>query len=338
MKRNLGLDLLKIIACFSVIILHVSGIIATKNNNYTINHILYYMAGLAVPVFFMVNGNLLLNKSNINYNYVFRKIVNIILVVFSWNMLIFFGKLIINKKITNPFVNTASNLIQKGYFWQFWFFGSLIIIYLLLPMLYKYFKNIKSAIIITVILIIISLAIDLLSIIRSVHGSSIIQVHVIQTFRLWTWFAYYLLGGLLGKKEIKEYIIRHINISLNWTIFIISLITISIYQFNMRFIYNNSHAEFFYDNILTFIYILSLFILIYRQNFEKYKSKIVNLLSNNIMGIYIIHVTIIKIFTHFNKFDTTILNICLIFLVSICSSIIVIIISKLPLVNKLVKI
>lgn len=338
MKRNFGLDVLKIMACFSVVVLHVSGIIATNSSEYSINHTLYYTAGLAVPIFFMVNGNLLLNKNNISYNYILKKIINILFVVFSWNILMFLAKLIVKRKMINPFYTSFSNLIQKEYFWQFWFFGALIIIYLVLPILYKYFNDCKSAIIITGIFVVISLIIDLLSLIRSFEGHSIIQVHIIQTFRVWTWFAYYLLGGLLGKQQIKEYLLNNISNFINWIIFLIALISINVYQYNVSFLYKNFHAEFFYDNIITFIWIISLFMLTCRQNFTVKKNKFIDLLSSNIMGIYIVHVTVIKFFTHFYKFDTSITNIGFIFIVFITSLILTLIISKIPLVNRLIRI
>lgn len=61
MKRDVGLDLLKILGCFAVITLHVGG-----SSTDLLNLALYYMASCAVPIFFMVNGNLLLNKHSLN--------------------------------------------------------------------------------------------------------------------------------------------------------------------------------------------------------------------------------------------------------------------------------
>jgi surface polysaccharide O-acyltransferase-like enzyme len=251
-------------------------------------------------------------------------------------MIIFLAKLIIKRKITNPFYTSFKNLIQQDYFWQFWFFGTMIIIYLILPILYKYFNDYKTAIILTVTFIAISLTIDLLNLIRSFNGYSIIQLHIIQTFRLWTWFAYFLLGGLLGKEKVKNFFLNHINNITNWCILSASIIIISIYQYNVGILYKKSNLEYFYDNIFTFIYSISLFILIYRQNFKQ--NKIIKIMSNNIMGIYIVHVTVIKIFTHFYKFNTPILNISFIFIVFICSLILTLVISKIPLFNRLIKI
>lgn len=59
MQRNINIDLLKVIACFCVITLHTVGMDISL-----INSSLYYIAGLAVPMFFMVNGYLLFSKEN----------------------------------------------------------------------------------------------------------------------------------------------------------------------------------------------------------------------------------------------------------------------------------
>ena len=335
MNRNLSLDLLKILSCFSVVVLHVSGSVLKVESSYTVSHALYYAACIAVPIFFMVNGYLLLNKKELSYKYIFKKIINILVIVFCWNLLIYVPMLFIGETINNPIYSSIESLMQIGYFYQFWFFGSLIIIYLFVPIINKSFKNIKKAILLTFTMISICLVIDLISIFRSMKGESIVQINVIQTFRLWTWFAYYLLGGLLGNVTIRNKIISYINIKWNYFILIIALISSNLYQYNMAKLYNTFNAEYFYDNILTFIYVISLFILILRFNFEKAKN-FVAFIGSNMIGIYILHITIIKVLgklIEFNKPFINILMILVVFLTSLLSSWII---SKIPLIKKLI--
>lgn len=338
LERNIGLDLVKVISCLAVVVLHVTGMVPTVIAGYSLKTTLYYMACFAVPLFFMVNGYSLLNKASLSYRYVFKKIFSILLIVFSWNVILFLIRLIAESKMTNPFYMSYSSLIQRDYFWQLWFFGALILIYLVLPVIHKYFSSLKSAIVITGIFVVLCFAVDVTSIVRSSLGLRIVQSQVPQTFRLWTWFAYYLLGGLLGKKQVADFLLKHISASVNWLIFIVSLIIISIYQYNISLLYRDLRAENFYDNIFTFVYVVSLFLLICRQDFTKYKNIATKLISHNVMGIYILHVTLIKVTTHFYKFNTLVTNISLIFIVFIISLAASIIISKLPLANKLIKI
>lgn len=190
-----------------------------------------------------------------------------------------------NNEINNPIYMTVMNLIQKGYFWQFWFFGSLIIMYLALLIKDKYFKQLNKYIMVTIIFIVACLTIDLISVVRCISGKSILQIHIRQTFRLWTWFAYYLLGGLLGREVITDKIFKKINLKLNWIIVFLSLGISNIYQYNMAKLYKTTYAEYFYDNIFTFLYIISLFILILRVRINM-KSSIIKLISKNMIGIY----------------------------------------------------
>jgi surface polysaccharide O-acyltransferase-like enzyme len=337
MKRNLSLDLLKILACFSVVVLHVTGRNVQVENDYNISHFLYYLACIAVPVFFMVNGYLMLNKKKITYSYIFSKITNILIIVFSWNFLIMLVKIVLKGELTNPFIETLESFIQRGYFSQFWFFGALIIIYLSLPVINKYFNNKHYAIYLTCVSIGICLLIDFISLIRSMQGYTIVQINVIQTFRLWTWFAYYLLGGLLGKAEIKTNILKIINVKVNFVILVLSLLLSNIYQYNISKIYKLFYAEYFYDNIITFIYVISLFILLLRTNFKN-KDREILFIGSNIIGIYILHTTIITVISKVVRLDNVVVNTLSILIVFILSLTASSILSKIPFFKKIISI
>ena len=81
-KRNVNLDGLKLLACFAVIGLHVF----TYNYNNTIITYIHYMCGYAVPIFFLVNGYLILNKKEVTYTYTAKKILKILFLVVLWNL------------------------------------------------------------------------------------------------------------------------------------------------------------------------------------------------------------------------------------------------------------
>ncbi|MBS6007244.1 MAG: acyltransferase family protein [Clostridium baratii] len=330
--RNISLDYLKVLACFCVVTLHVVG-----NDVSVVNSCIYYTATLAVPIFFMVNGNLLLNRKHIDYKYVLNKIKKIILVILSWNIIICIIRFLLKSEFINPFMGAIKNLIQEGYFPIFWFFGSLIIIYSALPIIHKIFKKTKNAIVLVFICILITFSVDFTSVLRSILGKSIIQIHCIQTLRIWTWMTYFLIGGLLGKENIKQYLIKKINLKLN--IFIVSLLTILsvMYQFYIaKFVYKLLYAEYFYDNMIILLWIVSIFFLMYRININR-ESKYSNIVLRNSIGIYIIHMTIIQIFSKIYDFRNSIINIIMIFIIFIFSLITSIIISKIPILKNMVR-
>lgn len=85
--------------------------------------------------------------------------------------------------------------------YQFWYLGALIIIYLLLPLFCKLkarrikIKNheIPKLYIVWCVLLLTAVAMQICSVIL---GKSL-QKNVILTFRLWSWFQYFILGGIL---------------------------------------------------------------------------------------------------------------------------------------------
>ena len=88
----------------------------------------------------MVNGYLQLSRE-VNYKYSFKKIIKILVVAFFWNFAIIILRYIVEGQLDNPFSATIRSLIQKGNFSHFWFLGSLILIYLILPLLCKLFNR-----------------------------------------------------------------------------------------------------------------------------------------------------------------------------------------------------
>lgn len=76
-KRIIGVDLVKVFACFSVILLHTSMPFFYSNQTFKIGNfsiiseILYYAGTAAVPLFFMANGFFLLNRSKMSYRYIY---------------------------------------------------------------------------------------------------------------------------------------------------------------------------------------------------------------------------------------------------------------------------
>lgn len=279
--RNLGLDLLKIFSCIGVVVLH-STRPGFNLEQYNISAYLYYLATYAIPLFFMLNGYFLLNKKKLPYSYVFNKIRGILTIVFVWNMLIWVIKRDFN---VNPLMKIIGSLIQKGYAYQFWFFGSLIIIYLTLPIVKKVLEKDYSYFVILLILIVIGIVIEM---INTFIFHKPLQQYVPQTFRLWTWFFYYILGGYLGKINIQEIkLTKLIKISFS-IIFIISPILLFYLAKN---VYHDAPAEYFYDSMIVKIVSIGLFILFLKieKNIVLKNNELIVKLSSLTMGVYIVH-------------------------------------------------
>lgn len=330
-KRKSWIDICKIIAMFLVIILHTvcNGI---KDNQKDLSLLIYYFGTFAIPLFFMVNGYLQLNKIK-DYKYVLKKILNIFIVCFIWNIPIVIFKLVLEGESSNIISNVFFNYIQKGYFWQFWFLGALILIYIFLPLIQKLFNETDKYKFITILLIIVCSLVDLFNIINNNFlGNGLIRNRIPQVFRIWTWMTYFFIGGLVRKNDP----LKKVNNKKLVAITFVALFVTVLYAYNFsNILYSDLFAENLYDNIIVIITTFLIF-----NSFSRLHSsyKLIIDIGELNMGVYIIHPTIIKIFNYFNLLYNNYLNIFFAAIIFIICIIITKIISKIPYLNKIIKI
>lgn len=327
-KRETWLDIIKVIAIFLVTILHIAnaGIGFGEIHG---NQIMYYFGTFAVPLFFMVNGYLNLNGVK-SYKYSLKKIINILVVILGWNILYFIFDFIINNNVNNLFCMILDNFLQRGVFWQFWFLGSLIIIYLFIPIISRIFNKTKYYKLLVLGLFLLCLAYNFINIF--ILKDKILIKIIPQALRLWTWIFYLCLGGLVRKENILN------NISNNKYIiitFILILITV-LYEFTLAMhIYNRLEAENFYDSIL--VIITTYFIFTCFKKIEFKNSNVISIGGSLTLGVYIIHIFVLELFRKFITMNNY-YNFLIAIIVFIISYLLTIIIAKIPVLNKLVKI
>ncbi|MEG0176091.1 acyltransferase [Anaerorhabdus sp.] len=291
-KREVSIDLIKIIASFAVICLHLIDIPSNKVDQWV-----YYLSGCAIPLLLMVNGYLLLNKDKITFKRQSLKSLKMLGVVFLWCLIYSCINYFTTGSWVNPIQTVVLGLMQKGNMWQFWFIGTLILIHLFLPLLHRIFIHPKTAFLIIVLCFLICFGIDIINVLFVAVDKPLIQSYVPQTFRLWNHFAYFFLGGFLGKPEIKEIIKSEIKI---WKhlIFLI-VITIAVVNYEMFMgvnYYGTTYAEFFYDNAFVMIWIVTLFSFLNRLDIKNNGiSKFVSYISVNTFGVYVMHVYLMSI-------------------------------------------
>ena len=137
-KRNDNIDLIKILACIAVVGLHT-----LQRELSVLNSFLYYLCGFAVPAFMMASGYFLLNRGKVSVAYNLKKICDVVRVVVLWSVIIALMKVVYDGIQGNLTMETwlyfpqtvVGSLVQKGALWQFWYFGALILIYAILPIL-----------------------------------------------------------------------------------------------------------------------------------------------------------------------------------------------------------
>lgn len=285
--RNINLDLLKVLACVGVVLLHTTMAGFKETDSWNLLAYLYYLSTYSIPLFFMVNGYLLLGKREITYHYILQKVKWILITVSSWTFIVWIFK---RDFTTNPIKNIVGSLIQRGYFPQFWFFGALILIYLCLPILRKFLNSKRSYLYSLSLLLIIGLIFELSNILLQMP----IQTYVIQTFRLWTGFFYYILGGFIAQFTIEEIESRFKNWMKIVSILLL-LISPIILFFIAKTIYHNLFAEYFYDTLFVKVSTLGIFLTILTLTLNENRRESIVSLSNQTMGVFIIHTYIIKV-------------------------------------------
>ena len=175
----------------------------------------------------MSSGYFLLNHSIVSYEYAKKRCVEIFKTVFAWSSLChvlkFVKHLIFNKTIVINFFSIAKtfvgSFVQSGTLWKFWYLGALLIIYMFLPFLSKLNSQNKC------ILLFSCRVISIFFQIASFKCGKPIQEYVTETFRIWTWLFYFLLGGQMKllKIQISTYIstVSHFWICADNTVIVI---------------------------------------------------------------------------------------------------------------------
>ncbi len=285
-NRNINLDLLKVFACVGVVLLHTTMGGFKETGSWNLLAYLYYLGTYSIPLFFMVNGYLLLGKREITYSYILHKVKWILITVVSWNLIVWLLKLDFAVNLVKKIIGS---LVQKGYFSQFWFFGALILIYMCLPVLKNFLNSKRSYLHFLTVLLVIGLFFELANIVLRKP----IQTYVIQTFRLWTWFFYYILGGFISqfdKDTIKTGFKRWMKV--------ISVLLLLVSPFILFFLakttYHNFFAEYFYDVLLVKVVSLGIFLTVFTLSLHENRSKWIVSLSNQTMGVFIIHTYVMK--------------------------------------------
>lgn len=189
--RNQNVDLIKIIAMFGVIMLHTTRSFI-NGHPWSVASAMYKSAVVSIPLFFMVSGFLLFQRKNITYRYVFAKILKIFRYI-----LVFVVGLWILKSMRHGFnlnaliVDIWNSLNAKGEFYVFWYFGALMLVYLLLPLIIKVFNSSNlNAITLAIICLTIQSIFFTINIITGIEKIN-------PDLRIYNWLTYSILGGVL---------------------------------------------------------------------------------------------------------------------------------------------
>ena len=286
-KRYYWIDILKILACFWVVVNHTGGYLLEYSGTNNLGIVIFYVINfifckMAVPIFIMVSGFLLLSKKS-SYSEIRKRIIRIFIPLLFLSFLIFFKN---NGFGINQIKNFFINFLEKPIIVSFWYLYMLIGLYLVTPFLQKMVKSFKLTdykYFIIICLIIPSL----LPVLSTYLPISFNYNFTLALFPICV--GYYVSGLYLSKVPLDK---KYRNLAI-----IFCLIFLVLFASSMIIPYvNSSKISYHLDTwnyITTVIPSLSLFYLIryYFENcnFKSKTTKVISLFSSLTFGIYLLH-------------------------------------------------
>lgn len=141
-QRTYYYDILRIIACLLVIVNHSEMKVFMNINiseTWCISVFKFLLCKVAVPIFFMISGALLLKKDE-NYTKIIWRIVRMIVVIAGFSVVF---SIIYSRHIPGikEIMVSVLMLIKRPYFTAYWYLYALIGLYIMTPILRKLVKN-----------------------------------------------------------------------------------------------------------------------------------------------------------------------------------------------------
>lgn len=344
-KRNYNLDLLRILACFMVIVIHVAAYLwyDVPYNSFEFKVYNFYdsIVRSAVPLFIMISGVFFLKESKKkNLKSIYKKnIFKLVIIFLIWSLIYFLYNIVVRNNSYD--LKSFVEVFISGPF-HFWYIPTIIGLYVISPILSKItkcadrktFKYLFIIFMFSCICKTIS-SLSFLPYIKYINMIlSKLPIDIICQF-----YSYFLLGYFLynfdisDKQEKRFYILGIISV---FCCMILTYITSK---------YNNVNTISFYNefSIFTFFEAVALFLFFKNKSFisEKIYSDRITKIANCTLGIYLIHIIVMYTLFDFNIIRITdfnpILSIpmisCLIFLICL---VIVYLIKKIKGVGKIV--
>ena len=275
--REYAFDILRVISMIMVIIIHIAnvycrsfGMISTKS--YLISLIFNTICRVSVPIFFMISGSLLLDRSFNKEKYLKRVLKYVVLIV-VWDIIY----LVWEYFYLGVTYNKLYMLVIDPYRAHLWFLYTILVLYAIQPLL-KLIMD-KSNNVIKIILLTLWIILSL---------ASMLNPYVAKFFTIFSYIGYFIIGKYLYD-FIKKIDLRKYNVS--FILIMIICFSISIWMNYSLSIRLNQFYNLFFAYRTPFIMINSfaLYALIISNYKKDSLNKFVTGLSDLSLGVYLIH-------------------------------------------------
>lgn len=278
MARNQSIDLIKIIAMIMVVRMHIG--INPNLAQFAPWGFIHGLLSPAIPLFFMVSGYLMQCKTP-DYKYVMRKIGGILRYVY---IIVPFSCLLTGLVEHHPRIHSLYLwFFFSGNMWHFWFFGAMILLYLLSPYVCRLMAGTKDNLALGIMALICTIVV-ILNVYYQFE-----QRYVLITFRLWTWLFFFMLGAHIKQYGSNQYI--------NWLWVIVLMGNAAIF-INAKL---TPLFDYVYGSFICAAYAYGIFCACLNSKIKN--SKFITELSTLFLPVYTIHPFVIQLYGKYIDFN-----------------------------------
>ena len=297
-NRVAGIDYLRIIACFLVVLYHVPHCTNYENVGFNdffshgIYTLCFYIGRLAVPLFFIISGYLLFPSKEEIRPFIRKRLERVLFPTLFWMMVFFFLGVPLDEGVVNlPYIQRCQHL---------WYMFALIGVYLTIPLLSPWFIRASDKdIILVIVLWIITLFYPIINSFTPIelqysHTGMLFSTPYHSLLNFSGYFGFVLVGGC-----IKRFL-NVIAMNSMWVCSSLFLTSVIVYAFSLIIHVENEDAYAYLSIPTAFISVIVFIFFV--TTFKKDVSPFVVDVSNLTFGIYLIHPLLLE------QFDITTLG------------------------------
>ena len=339
--RKIYLDILRILACYLVLLCHTVGFVYDKSNisggNWFPGVTLYYISKIAVPIFFMISGALMLKKDR-SYKEIFKKILFRFLIPLLLVSMVVYFKRTPTLSLDNIY-NFFKEFLNEEILLPLWFLYSIIGMYICTPILRKLVKNMekKDYIFLFVIYSIFSGILPIFSHYTNLKITNYLIIPIIGRY-----IPYYVLGYYMFEKDgIKTSKKGVIIASILSIVCLVASVVLSYFNVQNTKTVVLDNVDFINLSIPSFAVAYIIKCCFSKVEFSDKIKKIIIAISETTFGVYLIHTVFIGhlqfiynfLMTYVGKNLGIILHNIVFFSIL---SLIIFILRKIPYINKII--
>ena len=340
-KRNICLDITRIIAVLAVVMIHTSAYFVTRyprlTLEFTIGNIFDAVSRLGVPLFLMISGALFLdeNKKITTKTILCKNALGIAIITVIWAVIYS----LVDNFVLNSFngMQGVIDLIVYGYY-HMWYLYMIIGIYIITPFLRAFVRKENKKLVLFFIAVCLAVQFVLPLVNKLVlKYAGVDYVGAVTDKLKLSFFGEYLTYYVIG------WYIVHVGITKKRTRIMAYLLGAAALVFVVLYVHlGGSYLE-AYNNIgiPVFVYATSVFVALtnIKTNAGEKTSKTLATLSKLTFGVYIIHAIVLEFFFKWFPYKSGALWYLLVcYIVTVISSLVLtVIISKIPLIKKLIR-